>query len=458
MNIVHTTGCLILLVALGSSPQTLANSDSVSLQQAIEAAQARDPWLQGSLLQQQALEAQSIAAGTLPDPRLELGFANLPIDSFDFDQEPMTQFKVGVSQMFPRGDSLQLQQQQFALLGVEQTQLRADRQARVAVLVASLWLEAYQAQETVRLIERDRALFEYLVDVTQSSYATGYGKTRQQDLIRAQLELTRLDDRLSALQQSHNAASGKLGEWLGSGYLGNTHTQWQQASALGSIRIAGALPELEVLFGGVLRQPGELEPNWLATQLLGHPAILGLDQKISAERTNIGIAEQKYKPQWGVNASYGYREDAPNGMNRDDFFSIGVSFDLPLFTERRQDKEVQSAVARTEAMKTQKWLALRNMQASLMAARANLLGLEQRQALYRNQLLQQMHEQAEASLNAYINDDGDFAEVVRARIAELNTHIEALTIDVEHSRVIAQINYFFAGTELAPQLTAEVSP
>ena len=60
------------------------------------------------------------------------------------------------------------------------------------------------------------------------------------------------------------------------------------------------------------------------------------------------------------------------------------------------------------------------MIADFEKARAQLFRLNERQNLYKNDLLPQMHEQAEASLTAYTNDDGDFAEVVRARIAELN--------------------------------------
>jgi|GEM_PF-5219437 len=40
------------------------------------------------------LDALSVEAGSLPDPSVSLGVANLPIDTFDFSQEGMTQFKV----------------------------------------------------------------------------------------------------------------------------------------------------------------------------------------------------------------------------------------------------------------------------------------------------------------------------------------------------------------------------
>jgi hypothetical protein len=77
-------------------------------------------------------------------------------------------------------------------------------------------------------------------------------------------------------------------------------------------------------------------------------------------------------------------------------------------------------------------------------SRAKLLQLESRQELYDKQLLPQIREQADASLSAYTNDDGDFAEVVRAHIAQLNTEIEALAIAVERQKTIARLNYYLA--------------
>ena len=133
------------------------------------------------------------------------------------------------------------------------------------------------------------------------------------------------------------------------------------------------------------------------------------------------------------------------GDDRADFFSVGVAFDLPLFTSKRQDKQVQSAIASSAALRTEKWLALRSMMASFETQRSRLQRLQQRRELYQSRLLQEMEEQAEASLMAYTHDDGDFSEVVRARIAELNARVEALDIEVDRLQAISQLNYFFAG-------------
>jgi len=74
------------------------------------------------------------------------------------------------------------------------------------------------------------------------------------------------------------------------------------------------------------------------------------------------------------------------------------------------------------------------------------LRLKDRQNLYKSKLLPQIHDQAEASLTAYTNDDGDFAEVVRSHIAVLNTEIDELTIDVEEQKINLELNYLFIGS------------
>ena len=81
------------------------NGKNWSFTESIKIAQKNDPWLTGNKHQQQAVEAMSLAVSSLPDPKISIGLANLPTDGFDFSQEGMTQLKVGITQMFPRGDS-----------------------------------------------------------------------------------------------------------------------------------------------------------------------------------------------------------------------------------------------------------------------------------------------------------------------------------------------------------------
>ena len=187
---------------------------------------------------------------------------------------------------------------------------------------------------------------------------------------------------------------------------------------------------------------------------------MAFDQRIEAMQTGVELAQQKYKPEWGLTAQYGYRDDDPMGRDRADLFSVGVTFDLPLFTGNRQDKDVSAATSRAEALRTDKLLMARKLMAQLDTMLVQIQRLNQRRTLYDQQLLPQMAEQAEAALTAYNNDDGDFAEAVRARIAELNAKIDFLTIRVDRLKTIAELNYLLPPNRsgLLPQSRAKQSP
>jgi outer membrane protein TolC len=419
--------------------------EALSLAKTIDIAIKQDPWLVKDKYSQSALESQSIAVGTLPDPKVSIGIANIAADSFDFNQERMTQFKVGVSQMFPRGDTLSLKQKQFSELGERHPFLREDRKAKLTVMVSKLWLDAYRAQQSIVLIEKDRSLFEQLADVAEASYSSAVGKTRQQDIVRAELELTRLEDRLTMLNQQQDVARKKLSEWLG-GYFYDEYSDSEGTATsidLDNFRVSSQLPNLKLINSDSFDQGIRNEPSKLLTALQNHPAMLAIEKQIDASKTAVSIAKQKYKPEWGLNASYGYRENDPIGNSRADLFSIGITFDVPLFTGNRQDKQVRSAISSRESMKTEKWMVFRKFIADIESLQEQLKRTIERQKLYKDKLLPQMHDQAEASLTAYTNDDGDFSEVVRARIAELNAQIDGLNIDVKKQQIIVQLNYYF---------------
>ncbi|MCF6319376.1 MAG: transporter, partial [Proteobacteria bacterium] len=100
---------LKIIALLTAMSITMAQADNaLSLEKTISIAQHNDLWLINNVYQQQATQSLSVAAGQLPDPKVSLAFLNFPTDTFNFGQEPMTQLKVGVSQMFPRGKTLAL--------------------------------------------------------------------------------------------------------------------------------------------------------------------------------------------------------------------------------------------------------------------------------------------------------------------------------------------------------------
>ncbi|WP_341206352.1 TolC family protein [uncultured Psychrosphaera sp.] len=450
VNIVFVSALISL--AVNATDTSITNVHVLTIEQAIKTAQTIDPWLAGNMHQQQALESLAQASGSLPDPNVSMTLANLPMDGFDFSQEAMTQVKIGLTQVFPRGDTLALKSKRFKRQSEAFPFQRLDRKAKIALTVGSLWLDGYRVQKSISLIEQNRALFEQLADVAEASYSSALGKTRQQDIVRAQLELSRLDERLDILRQQKHQFEGLLSKWLvdfDGQYQSSKYFEETYDVILNGIDFGERLPQIELQIPS--NEPHKLpDLNRLTSSRLinifnAHPGVIAIDKKVSASKTGISMAQQQYHPQWGVNASYGYRDDAPSGIERSDFFSIGVTFDLPLFTDNKQDKEVDAAISKTEAVKTEKLILLKQHLSAYTTAIGRLGGIKRRQALYKSKLLPQIHDHAEATLSAYTHDDGDFSDVVRSRIALLNTVIDELNLNVEQQQLHLELNYLFIG-------------
>lgn len=418
----------------------------LSLPMALTQAIKNDPWLRGNKLSLQAAQARQVAAGTLPDPKVSIGLLNLPSENGHFNQEAMTQFKVGVSQTFARGNELALKQSQLLIESQQFSFMYDDRIASLTKEVSRLWFDVYSAQQTVKLIEKNKQLFIQMVELAQASYAAGLDKAKHQDVIRAQLELLQLEDMLVIQSQKLDIAKSHLREWLDHVDIENTANIMQFEDQIYEFSVPSTMP-VSVRKTQYLIQKSILSYDDMVQIILRHPSVKVLELKYQMAKKGVAIAHEKYKPQWGVNASYGYRSSTPSGEDRADLFSVGVSFDLPLFTQNRQDKELSASVASAEVVKTEQLLLMKKLLAGLTSEFARLNNLMARKSLYKDKLLLQNQEQADVTLTAYTHDDGFLSDVIRARIAQLNAQIVALEIETQIAQTIARINYYLSPSQ-----------
>lgn len=411
------------------SPAAYAQgANTLGLEEAIALALENDAWLQANRLQEQALRQDALYEGQLPDPQLMLGMSNLPMDSLDLRQEEMTMFQVGVMQSFPAGDTLELRQRQLTLESEQYPSLREEREARIALEVAQVWLEAFRARELIELHTVHREFIEQLVDTADVRYQTAAGNFRQQDLVLAQVELIEVDDVLIDLRQQLNESLSALAAWLPFDAIGQ--------------EISGQLPELEA------PESTPLTDLQQAAQFFsGNPRLRAFDKEVEAALTGVEIARQSYKPGFTLGAEYAKRFGGPAGMDRADFFSLSVTVDLPLFTEKRQKPRVEAASLRASALQEERVLLVREIAAEYQQALARLERLAEREALYESLLEGQLDTLTEASMAAYAVDEADFEEVIEAYIARHEARVAKLEIDVEQVKVITRLDYLLTGLE-----------
>ena len=413
------------------------------MQEAIIIAIERDA-IVGKLGEQaKAANDLSVASHQLPDPLIKLSARNFPTDTFDFDQEPMTQIAVGVSQMFPAGDTLDIKRDIQLKQEVLLQQLSGTRVLKITEWVKRDWLEVFYWQQAVKLLNKDKALFQHLSRVTRSMYSVG--RKQQHDIIRAELEISKLKERLIMAHRQVERNKDLLSRWTGEVALSSI---WPD-----SLNI-GAMSEGSISVG--LNQKSSQYTNaMVATSLQQHPKFLALDSAVKKKQLNVELAEQGFKPSWGIDITYAHRDgEHANGSSRPDFFSAMLNVKLPLFTKNRQDKAVSASRYELEAQRYEYIEALRAQTANFMVVRNRWLEMKERIALYQQEILKQSTQQAKATLTAYESDTADFSELMRAYLNDQKTQLDYYRLIVNEQQQLAKLNSLI-GTSIDASLKME---
>ncbi|MFA0312359.1 copper transporter [Vibrio splendidus] len=410
-------------LAAPTSTQADQQSSTQQLNTLIEIALSQDSNRKQYFAQSQAMRETGIASATLMDPKLKVGFGGLPVDSFQFDEDPMTNISVGLMQQFERGDTLDLQQKKA---GQQADGLALQVQAReltVANSMTQLWLELGYQQVAEGVMRENRRLLVELENYVQTNYSIG--KSEAQDLLNAQLQVSKLDEKLQANQQVQRRLISQLSEWLGSDWLGS--------QVLDSKGVLNANNQIDWT-----SLESKLATNRDSTKhyqlLMEHPLVKITDATISSNQTQVELAEQAYTPQFGVEVMYAHRQ-ANNmaGEPTSDLVSAYLTVDIPLFTGNRQDKNLSAAQYQVGAAKSQKDTLLSQMNAQVNALLVDKANLTQRLERYQSTLLPQTAARISAVERGYQNNTAQFNDVIAATADEL-------TLKLEQQRLITDLN------------------
>jgi hypothetical protein len=168
--------------------------------------------------------------------------------------------------------------------------------------------------------------------------------------------------------------------------------------------------------------------------------ILAADANVAAKSAGVELAEERKKPGWALDLGYGYREGyLPSGEPRSDFISLSVTMDLPFFRKNRQDRSLAAALRERSASEYEKSALLRRFASQLDGEYVHWQDLTRRVALYESLILTLSESQAQSALLAYQSEAGDFADVMRGYIDDLNTRLDHVRLQVERGQSYAML-------------------
>ncbi|ABI56737.1 TolC family protein [Alkalilimnicola ehrlichii MLHE-1] len=404
---------LLFGVLLAAVPVLAPAQPALTLEAAENMALQEEPTIARYRERAAAREEAAVAAGALPDPLLITELMDVPADRPRLDGDEMTQFKVGLRQAFPRGQTRTLRQERGGLRA-SQAHARGDDAERAALnAVRQAYLRLYNQRRAVALLEGNRSHFEELLEITERALAAG--RVSRQDVIRAELELERLEDRLSAARAAEADAESALARWIG-----------PQAARR---PLPDALPELAL--------PDD-------NGIDHHPLLQAQDLAVADQRRGVDLARQGYRPEWSVELTYGMATG--NDMDAPDRLSAMVVLDLPLFTRNRQDRDVAASRREVYAAKHDREVQHRTLTQALASQAARWQRLRERERRFEERLLIHAADNVEAAEQAYRAGTLAFTALMQARITYLETHLDAVQVATDRRMAQAELLYLSGAT------------
>ncbi len=307
----------------------------------LEEAGASNPEILAARAAAEAAAARVPQAGALPDPVLGFALVNFPVADPSLGREMMTMTAIQLGEQFPWPGKLGLREDVARFQAEEAGWQTEQVRDRVLSEVKSAYYRVYFIDRALDVTSRNEGLVGDFAMLTSAKYRVGTGV--QADVLKAQVERTRLEDQAVALREQRAGVVARLNALLGrptetplpAAELPDEVRAAALSGAFGDVRFASAALADVVpghTEGAVPGIPSVAELQRLALQ--HNPMIQAHVRRVAAQERAAALARKAILPDINVTAAYSRRAEFG------DFINLGVSFPLPLFAGRKQAQGV----------------------------------------------------------------------------------------------------------------------
>jgi outer membrane protein TolC len=316
--------------------------------------------------------------------------------------------------------------------GIATTDVQAEKYSlestrlRVHVEVRKAFYDLLLAQDELQIHDQHVAIAHQAIEAARIKYTTG--KVPQQDMLKAQLALTRLAEHMVRFDRDADVARAHLNTLLG-------RNPTLPISLRGDFQVDQALPSAQ-----------DLEK--LALQ--SRPDLLGAQIAANKSRQEQALAKKAYVPDFTLSAGYMLM---PSGSDPRNNYMIEGSVSLPWLNHRKHDADISEAAAKVTDEDAE-LAALRNEAfGQIEEALADARAAQRLAAIYKNALRPQADATLHAAVIAYENNQTELLDL-------LDSQMTVIDIDLSWRQAMGDFSARMADLELAvgiplePQFTA----
>lgn len=392
---------------VGAPPQATASSPG--LQELIREALQKNPGVQGAARQVEAMRRRVPQAKTLPDPTISVGWAGNIVPFQVQKLDPSSYRGIAASQALPYPGKLKLRGQ---IADREAQAASWDYEAARRQLVADVktaYYDYFYSSKAIEVTLQNKDLLQKLAKIAEARYRVGKGL--QPDVLRAQVEISRIQQRLTVLQQQQRSAQVRLNTLL-------LREPEAPLPAPGTIERANLDYSLEQLYE------------------LAHKNDTGLEreeQVIERNQYAVNLAQKDYYPDFTVAYLYQQRPVLP------DMHGFTVTANIPIFYKTKQREAVQEAteqLAGAQQGKANRETELNfAVKEQYLAAKSS----DELMRLYSNAIVPQSSLALESSMAAYEVGTVDFLTILSNFTAVLDYEVEYYQELANYNKALARL-------------------
>ncbi|GAB4172116.1 MAG: TolC family protein [Calditrichia bacterium] len=385
----------------------------------------QNPLIKGKALQFKAAEEMIRASGALPDPMLSFALNNVPTDSYDLDQEPMTGKMVAFSQSFPFPGKLGLKEEISRMGSVSAKWELENTRIGIDFRVKKLFFEIHFLDRAIEIVQKNQNLLQNFIDIAQTKYAVGKGI--QQDVLKAQVEYSLFFDKIVTLKQMRESKVAQL-------------------DALLNLELNNTFPEINPLPEKLV----DLDENSITQfAIKNNPVIKKIESLYEQNKFRTRLAKKNYLPDFTLGIAYTQREVLQTGMGGVDFVSGSVGLKIPLYFWKKQRNEYNSAKYREKSSQFLLEDILNQTKSQLNDAFQQVKKQKELLDLYKNSIIPQATQSLNSAISGYQTDKVDFLTLLNNLIVLFNYEKDYYQVLTNYYIQIARIEYLADTTLLS---------
>lgn len=286
----------------------------LKLDEVVKVALEKNPAVLSASHTVSAERAKASQASALPDPTFGVGWMGNPRPFSVQTGDPSSYRSVNAMQMLPFPGKRSLRGQ---LAGKDADASQWDLEAvrrRVVTDVKSAYYDYWYYDKAIRTTQENRDLLTKLSEIAEARYRVGKGM--QADVLRSQVEISMLLQKLTTLEQQRATAQARLNTLLS---RDPDSPLPPAADVTGPSRLTYSLEELYKL-------AGENDPEYQRMQRM-----------VERNQLAMNLAHKDYLPDLSVGYMYEQRPAMP------DMHGFTFTVNIPVFYRSKQREEVQQA-------------------------------------------------------------------------------------------------------------------